>query len=256
MEKEGYYVYCIITANDGRHFGPLGMGDRGDDVFTVAFNDLSMVVSKHPIIKVVVNRENMLLHEKVIEEVMKDFDSVLPVRFSTIASNTDDMRNLLQRKYEEFKNALIKMNHKVELGVKGVWENIDNVFQEIARDNKEIKRLKEKIQNGAGEKNIQAKMELGEMVKQALTKKKEQDAEKIVNILRKTARDYRLNKTINDKLFMNAAFLVDKRQEESFDTTMEHLADKYKDEIKFIYAGPLPVFNFMSITIYPEEWKQ
>ena len=249
MEKEGYYVYCIIATSEKRNFGPLGMGGRGDDVFTVGFNDLSMVVSNHPMIKVIVSRENMLLHEKVIEEVMKDFDSVLPVRFSTIASSVDEIRNILQKKYEEFKDGLTKMNHKVELGVKGVWENIDTVFQKIVQDNKEIKRLKEKIQNEAGEKFIQAKMELGRMVKQALANKKEQEAEKIVNILRKTALDYRLNKTMNDKLFMNAAFLVDKKQEESFDTSMEYLADKYKHEIRFIYAGPLPVFNFMCITI-------
>ena len=46
----------------------------------------------------------MLAHRKVIEKVMKEFDSVLPVRFGTIASNADEVRNLLDRRCREFKN--------------------------------------------------------------------------------------------------------------------------------------------------------
>ena len=38
------------------------------------------------------------------------------------------------------------------------------------------------------------------------TKEKEEEAEKIVDALRKTAFDYKLNKTIGDEMFMNAAF--------------------------------------------------
>ena len=256
MEKEGKYIYCIIGTKQERNFGPIGIGSRGDEVLTIGYDELSMVVSNHPITKFVVNRENLLAHEKVIEEVMKEFDSVLPVRFGTIASSADEIRNLLDRRYREFKNALRDADHKVELGVKGVWKNMDVIFKEVVDENKAIKRTKEDIQNDKNNKNIQAKMEVGKMVEKALEKKKEKEAERIVDTLRRTAFDYKLNKAVGDEMIMNAAFLIDKGREKEFDNVMDDLSEKYKDRIKFMYAGPLPVFNFVNIVIYPEEWEK
>ena len=256
MDKEGKYIYCIIATSQERKFGPIGIGGRGDDVLTFGHNSLSMVVSSHPITKFVVNRDNMLAHERVIEEVMKEFDSVLPVRFGTIASNADEIRNLLARRYGEFKNALRDLDHKVELGVKGVWKNMDVIFKEVVDENKAIKRTKEDIQNDKNKKNIQAKTEIGKMVEKALEKKKEKEAERIVDALRRTAFDYKLNKTIGDEMFVNAAFLVDKGREKEFDNIMDDLGVEHKERVKFMYTGPLPVFNFVNIVIYPEEWEK
>ncbi len=256
MGKEGKYIYCIIATSQERNFGPIGIGERGDDVLTIGYNDLSMVVSNHSIVKFVVNRENMLAHEKVIEKVMKEFDSVLPVRFGTIASSANEIRNLLDRRYREFKTLLRDMDHKVELGVKGIWKNMDVIFKEIVEENKGIKKTKENIQNDKGKKNIQAKMEIGKMVEHVLAIKKEKEAENIVNTLKRASFDYKLNRTVGDEMFMNAAFLVDKGREKEFDNIIDDLSNKYKDRIKLMYAGPLPVFNFVNIVIYPEEWEK
>jgi len=256
MNKEGQYIYCIIAMSQERNFGPIGIGGRGDEVLTIGYEDLSMVVSNHPMTRFVVSRENMLAHQKVIEEVMKEFDGVLPVRFGTVAASADEVRNLLDRRCREFTTTLKAMDHKVELGVKGRWLDMGAVFKEITDENKELKSLKEKLQNDTGKKNIQAKMEAGRMVEKALAKKKEQEAEDIVDALRRTASDCKLNKTIGDAMFINAAFLVDKGREKEFDNIMDDLIKKHKDRMKFMYAGPLPPYNFVNIVIYPEEWEK
>jgi len=256
MEKEGKYIYCIIETKQERNFGPIGIGQRSDEALTIGYDDLSMVVSNYPATKLATSRENILAHQKVIEGVMKEFDSVLPVRFGTIASSADEIRNLLDRRYREFKSALIDMDHKVELGVKGIWKNMDVIFNEIIAENREIKGLKEKIASNTSRNNAQTKIEVGRMVEQALQKRKEQDAEKIVDALKRTAFDHKLNKAIGDEMFINAAFLVSKGREKEFDNIMDDLGDQYQDRMKFMYAGPLPVFNFVNIVIYPEEWEK
>jgi len=256
MEKEGKYIYCIIGTKQERNFGPIGIGGRGDEVLTIGYDDLSMVVSSYPMTKFIVSRENMLAHMRVIEKVMNEFDSVLPVRFGTVASNADEIRNFLDRRLREFRSLLRNMDHKVELGVKGSWKNMKVIFEEIVEENREIKKVKEKIQNEIGKKNIQSKTEVGKMVEEALKKKKEREAEKIVDALRRTAFEYKLNKIIGDEMFMNAAFLVDKGWEKEFDNIIEDLSERYRDRIKFVYAGPMPVFNFVNIVIYPEEWER
>ena len=144
MEKQGKYIYCVIGTKQERNFGPIGIGNRSNEVLTIGYDDLSMVVSNYPMAKLAANSENMLAHEKVIEKVMKEFDSVLPVRFGTIASSADEIRNLLDRRYREFKNALKDMDHKVELGVKGVWRDMDTIFKDIAEGNRKLKRQRMK----------------------------------------------------------------------------------------------------------------
>ncbi len=254
MEKEGKYAYCLISAKQERNFGPIGINGR--EVLTIGYDDLSMVVSNHPLTKLVIDRETMLAHEKVIEEVMRGFDGVLPIRFGTIASDADEIRNLMDRRRREFKIALRNLDHKVELGVKGTWVDMDVIFKEIVKENKDIRRLKEAIQNAAGAKNIPAKMAAGKMVEAALQKKKADEADKIVEALRKTSVDRKLNKAGGDNMFMNASFLVDKGREKEFDNIMDDLSAEYKNRIKFLYAGPLPAFNFVDVVIYPEEWEK
>jgi len=255
VEKEGKYIYCIIESKQERNFGPIGIGERGDELLTIGYDDLSMVVSNHPIAKLTANRENFVGHEKAIEEVMKEFDSVLPVRFGTIASGADEIRNLLDRRYREFKSALRDMEHKVELGVKGIWNDMDVVFSEIVEGNETIKNLRKQLK-GKGSQNVQVKINIGQLVKKELDQKKEKQAEEIVDRLRRMSYEYKLNKTIGDEMFMNVAFLVDKGREKEFDNTMDDLCDEYEDKMKFMYAGPLPVFNFVNILIYPEAWEK
>ena len=256
MDKEGKYIYCIIGTKQERNFGPIGISKRGGEALTISYDDLSMVVSNCQMGKLEVSRQNLLVHEKVIEEVMKEFDSVLPVRFGTIASGADEIRNLLDRRCSEFKIALRDMDHKIELGVKGVWKDMEVVFKEIVEENQDIKKLKVKLQNDKSKKNIQAKMEVGKMVAREMEKKKEKEASRIVDALRRTAVNYKLNKGIGDEMFINAAFLVDKGREKEFDNIMDDLSEEYKNRIKFMYVGPLPVYNFINIVIYPEEWEK
>ena len=144
----------------------------------------------------------------------------------------------------------------VELGVKGLWENMDVVFSEVEEENKNIKQGKEKIQNAEGDTDKEAKIKIGKMVETALNHKKEAEADEIVDQLRRMAYEVKLNKTSGDEMFMNASFLVGQGREKEFDNVMDDLSDKYKDRIKFLYAGPLPIFNFADIKIYPEEWEK
>jgi len=254
MENTGQYIYCIVGTKQDTSFGTIGID--GDEVRTVGSDGLGMVVSRHPMTRFVVSRDNLLAHETVIEKAMKEFDSVLPVRFGTVANNADAIINFLDRRHGKFKSLLKDMDHKVELGVKGLWKNRDLIFEEIEKESRRIRGAKAKIKKSKGKAGIQAKVEVGKMVEEALQGKKEEEADKIVDALRRTALDCKLNKTINDEMFMNAAFLVDRGREKEFDNIMDDLSEQYKKRIRFMYAGPLPVFNSVNITIYPEEWEK
>jgi len=247
MGKEGQYLYCIIEGKEGRNFGPIGIGGRGDRVSTVGFSDLSAVISSTPMTQYVINRENMTAHEKVIETVMKE-QTVLPVRFCTIAASPDEVRTLLRRRYSEFKGLLKDMENKIEMGLKAVWKDMNRIFEEIAAENREVKRLKRQVDGKSGSDNT-LKIALGKSVKNALEAKKEKDAQKILAKFKRTALDTRKNDLFGDSMLLNAAFLIDQMREKEFDFLVEDLGKEYEDRINFRYVGPAPPFNFVNIVV-------
>ena len=146
MQRDGKYIYCIIASDYDINLGPIGVGGRGDLVSTIGFDGLCMVVSDHPLSRFVVNPENMLAHQKVIEKVMKEFRSILPIRFGTIAATPDEIRNLLNRRYSEFMELLKQFENKVELNVRGTWKNMGMIYKEIDREHVELQKLRAEIE--------------------------------------------------------------------------------------------------------------
>jgi len=253
MPDEGKYLYCVINESQERNFGPIGIGDREDEVHTLCFRDLACVISSTPMTKYVIDRQNLLAHEKVIEEIMKDYSAVLPVRFCTIATSTEEIRNLLMKRYQELKNLLRSMDNKVELGLKVFWQNMDNVFKEIASTHKEIKSLKEKLTGNSTSLSLDEKVDLGRKAKEALEEKREAQGEETLDGLRSKCIDLRKNKIAGDNMVLNCAFLVDKAHEREFDDLTEDLSQKYTDRLKFKYVGPVAPFNFAELVI---KWGQ
>ena len=215
---------------------------------TIAYRDLSTVVSSVPMSKYVVSKEIMLDHEKVIEAVMKDH-TVLPVRFYTVAPNAEEIRSLLRRRYQEFKKLLRELDNKVELGLKALWKDMDAIFKEIVEGNEENKIVRDKMIAGSGEDVGQDKAALSRRVKLALEEKKAKEREALLQPLRKVCSDFCLNIIHGDDMIMNAAFLVDRAREKEFDSCVKELGVHYGDRIEFKYVGPVPPYSFVNIVV-------
>ena len=246
MTKEGKYIYCIINGNEGRNFGPIGIGKREDIVSTIGFNDISAVISSSPVSRYVIDPENLTAHEKVIETVMKDY-TVLPVRFCTIANSAEEVRTFLRRQYGEFKGMLHDLDNKVEMGLKARWIHMDEIFEKIGRDDREVTELKEKIAESGKKAGSDDKIALGKAVKAALDEKKQLTAEKILRRFKRLTLETRRNDPVGDDMFLNAVFLIDRTREKQFDFLVEDLAEEYEKEADFKLVGPAPPFNFVSI---------
>src|SRR4249919_3856378 len=246
----GKYVYCIVRSDRQRDFGSIGIGG-GQRVFTVAFQDLAAVVSDTPIVIYDPTRDNVLAHEFVNETVMKEF-TVIPMSFGTVFRSEDDVTELLRSTYQAFSDVLDKMKDKIEFGLKVLWDR-DRVIANLERENDEIRKLKDEISRHTASSTYFARMQLGRLIEGALEDMTNRYVADIHDALKPVAVASRSNKPIGDRMIVNAAFLVDRAQEQAFDERVKETSRKYEDVLSFKYSGPWPPYNFVNIKLKLEK---
>ena len=205
----GIYVYSIIECAEPRTFGKIGIGGRGDDVYTVHYKDLAAVVSRTPLVVYDPTRENVLAHEHVNEVTIEEGFTPVPMSFGTLFKTEKDIVEFLEDTYDALRDVLVKMKDKLEFGLRVNWTR-EEVLAEIERDDEGIRRLKEEISKSQQSSTYFARMQLGRMVEQALADKSDAYVRDIYEYLREAAIASRSNKPIGDKMIMNAAFLVER----------------------------------------------
>jgi len=250
--SRGRYVYCIIRATQPLRFGAIGMDEQWADVYTINYKDMSAVVSDVPVSPLDATRENVLAHERVNETVMRDH-TVIPMSFGTIFKTREDIVELLRSAYDAFADVLNKMQDKLEFGLKVLWDREDMV-RAIETEDEDIHRLKSEISSQKGSTYF-ARMQYGRLIDTALQARSERYVAEFLQRLRDVSVASRVNRAIGDKMIMNAAFLVQRDQEQAFDQRIKDIASHF-DKLTFKYTGPWPPYNFVNIRLKLERAGQ
>jgi hypothetical protein len=250
--ERGRYVYCIIRANAPLKFGAIGMDEEWADVYTINYKDMAAVVSDVPMTPLDSTRENVLAHERVNETVMREH-TVIPMSFGTIFKTRDDIVELLRSAYEAFADVLNKMQDKLEFGLKVLWDR-EEIVRTIEQEDEDIHRLKDEISSQKGSTYF-ARMQYGRLIDGALQQRSERYVATFLQRLRDVSVASRVNRAIGDKMIMNAAFLVQRDQEQAFDRRIKEIASSF-DKLTFKYTGPWPPYNFVNIRLKLERAGQ
>ena len=243
------YVYGIIRDPNPREFGTKGIGERGDVVHTITPRGLAVVLSDSGAKEYDNSRRNMMAHMTVLEEAMRDY-CVLPVRFGTVAPSLQAvMDSVLVKRYDELVGLLIEMDGRVEMGLKAFWYE-EAIFREIIEQTPAIRQLRDKLVGRTAEQTYYERIRLGEMIASAMDRQRDVDQEAILERLRPFVHKTVLNKTITDRMIMNAAFLVNKVDEPKLDKALQELDAAIGKRVMFKYVGPVPPYNFVNIVLY------
>jgi hypothetical protein len=244
----GKYFYCIIRCPEPRQFNTRGIGEQGAIVHTINYKDLAAVVSDSPVVEYDNSRRNMMAHTAVLDEVMREYN-ILPVRFGIVAPSAKPIsEQMLQRRYAEFDKLLIKMDGKIELGLKAFWYE-DVVYREIVDSNPGISHLRNALVGRPAEETYYERIKLGELVESAMKQMRESDVERILGALKPLACETRINDVITERMVLNAAFLVERAREPEFDQAIQQLDAVMGKRLIFKYVGSAPPYNFINIIV-------
>ena len=242
------YLYGVVKCESSKPLGQVGLStsDNPNETLLHCKNGLGVVYREMEMEgeeELAASRRNMVSHQRIIEWMMKDY-TVLPFAFGTFMDSIEALDGLIEERKQAFDEQLRKIEGKVELGLKLLWEKMDLIFEEIIQENEEIREKRQYL----ADHNIQnqdEKIELGKMVEAALDEKKEQMLKKALDRLLPDAIDHKVQKNISDAMFANVAFFVDKSVEKKFDEQVNALSEELGSNVVFKYVGPVAPVNFI-----------
>jgi hypothetical protein len=250
--REAVHIYGIIESEGPKNFGPIGLGHRGNQVYTVRHRDLSAVVSQAPMIPFEALPKEVLLghlttHQFVIEQVMKSF-TILPMKFGTMVHSEKEVGDILEAGYSQLKAALREKRCKIEFEVMALWRHLDSILQEIGQE-LEIRKFKEKAAQQPADQLRENQIALGKMVKGLLDIRRERTAAEILKVLMNQSKDLRFHNLMDDTMILNVALLVDRDRERELDRKIRELNERYQEQINFRCIGPLPPYSFSTVEV-------
>jgi gas vesicle protein GvpL/GvpF len=244
-DARGCYVYGIVPADVELDSDATGLGDPPAKVELVRNGEVAALVSEidigHPLGK----PEDLMAHEELLDAVAPEVP-VLPVRFGAVLADADAVaEELLGSNHDEFAAALEQLEGRAQYIVKGRYVQ-DVVLREVLAENPEAGRLREQIQSaGGGDATHNLRIQLGEMINEAVTAKREADTRQVGDALASVVAASKVREPTHEEDAANVAVLVDVAKQEELERAVGDLANEWEDRITVRLLGPMAPYDFV-----------
>lgn len=266
MTEMGKYIYGVING----HY-VIGLKEPFDLISTeeeksetegvcaIFYQDITAVVSDSPIVDYTHMLKDdvarlLVKHQRVIERIMNIEYTIIPMRLGTFAVNEAEVKDILHKGYNLIKGIMEKITNKIEIDVCATWSDFSSVLKEVG-EKKEIKEAKDRLLASQGIR-VEDQIKVGMMVKEALNKSREMYASKIQNRLEAISQDFKTHELMDEKMVVNAAFLINKREQKDFEKKIEELNAEFNERLNFRCIGPLPLYSFYTLMVKKMQFEK
>ncbi|SDN73515.1 GvpL/GvpF family gas vesicle protein [Alkalicoccus daliensis] len=242
----GYYLFAVIPDAVNKKFKDVELDGEKCKVITVPYKDMAAVAAKAPIKIYEPSRKNAKAHQDAVSNIMKEH-TVIPVSFGNIVESEKDVEIFMKQLYPNFKIIFPKIANKFEVGLKLVGKK--KWMQEQAQNNPKLKQMQQSIEDKSKASSYYDRLAIGEASKDFVGAIHLQFEKEVFQPLAKIANAAKSNEVVNERMLLNAAFLLEKDKEEEFDLKVNEIYEKWKDHIDFTYTGPWPAYNFIDLKV-------
>ena len=238
-----HYVYGIVEPTAK---APRVKGIRGTRVALLTGEEVAALVSDIGEDEVRLGREEVLVHSRVLERAFAK-GTVLPMRFGIVMSGPEEIQSRLFDEHgAELRVQLTELDGKVEVRIRATYDE-DALLREVVRDDPEITALRARMRGRPDDATYYERIRLGELVAAAVERRRERDAQAIVEALSAAALAVEPGRSEHERVAVQASFLVERSRLSEFDETVEEVAAGYAGWLRFKYTGPLPAHSFVEL---------
>jgi hypothetical protein len=214
----------------------------------VATDGLGALTSEVPDGELEAGRDELLTHARVLESALEQ-GAVLPMRFGVVMPDDETVRTeLLEANRPQLEAQLEEMDGKVEFGLKALYDE-ESLLREVLAENRDIAALNDKIRDKPADAAYFERVQLGELIAEAIEAKRDQDEENLLDALAPYAVAMEVGSPIHERMVVNAAFLLQVDSIDVFDEKLEALAAAEHPRIGFKLTGPLPPHSFVELSV-------
>ena len=240
------YLYALVR-NDGEislpHIAPVGNPDGAISWF--GLGKIAAVVSETDQDEIMSTRRNMLIHTKVLEEVMVSH-AILPFSFGTIVDDIAALETLIRGQESRLLADLQGLTDMVEVGIRATWDETV-IFREIVQDSLELRRLAEQIKTRPANETYYDRIELGRQVEVIIKAKRDAESKSLIAQLSAIAAKSKIHSSSAEMVVVDGAFLVEASREKELLAVLEAAESRSPDRFAFKYLAPVPPYNFVAL---------
>lgn len=237
------YVYGIVPASARLPGGLEGLGGAGCRLVRPVGEAPGAVISAVDAGRPLGTPADLRAHAGVLEAVAKAAP-VLPMRFGAVLEDDEAVVAELLEPYEdEFAGRLDYLRDRDQYTVRGRYED-DVALREILAEEPEIRRMREQLRGQDPETARWENVRLGELVSEALERKRQSDTATLVGALEPHAADVADRVPQADDTAADLAFLVDRPHRRAFEEAAQEAGKRWQGRVRLRLAGPLPPYDF------------
>ncbi len=255
---DGLYLYCVAANGLETSLEHPGIDDN--EVFTISYNDISVVV--HRCKATVYSSQNpettrawLLRHQEVVDMAWQRFGTVLPFGFDTIVkghnaqakSPEHNLKEWLENQYDNLRQQLDKVRNKAEYGVQISWDpNV--IAEEIAVSVAEIRKLREEIKLKVAGTAYMYQQKIKALLKKRMEAWADDCFRDFYADIKRVADDIQIEKTKkleDDKqMLMNLSCLICKDRVTALGRVLDRMEGRKGLFVRF--TGPWPPYSFVT----------
>lgn len=237
----GCYLYGVTSADASVPEGLSGLDDA--QVRSVTHRGLAAVVSDLPE-RPLGKRVDLLAHERVVEAIAASA-AMLPGRFAgAVESESALIERILEPHCEQLTSALQSLAGHRQYTLRGDYD-VDAVLREILAEDERIRQLRTRIGGRDPESSYAQQIRQGELVVQALQRRRSVDAEQFQQQLRRHVAAAAPRDPGRPEEVLNCSFLVKDAARADFETAVERLGEQHDGRIRLRLLGPVPPYDFV-----------
>jgi len=244
-QQTGIYVYGILPADVELTSEMPGVGDPPGQVRVVHSDGLAALVSEVDVTRPLGSPEDLRVHKEVLDASATELP-VLPLRFGAVLASEDAVaEELLAANHDEFDDALSELDGRAEYVVKGRYVQ-EAILDEVLSKNKRAARLADKIRGKNPDATRDARIQLGEMINEGVSAKREEDTRVLGNAMKGHCVASVVREPTHELDAAHVAFLVDTDKEGDMERVIENLAHDWQGWIEVRLIGPMAAYDFVN----------
>jgi Gas vesicle synthesis protein GvpL/GvpF/Lsr2 len=243
QQQKRIYVYGILPADIEVAVGIPGVGEHPGLLRDIRFDGLAALISEVDSSGRLGSPDDLRAHQEILDATAAEVP-VVPLRFGTILPSEDAVaQDLLAAHHDEFTAALDQLDGRTEFQVKGRYVK-DAVLGEVLSQNKQAAGLRETIQGKDPDAARNARIELGQLLNQAVKARREEDTRALRQAMERLCVASVAREPAHELDAVHVAFLVAVDQEPEVERVIEDLAHGWKGRIDVQLLGPMAAYDF------------